>query len=35
MTSLPSFSVKNPVLINLFMVTILIGGVYYGLTLTR
>ncbi len=35
MTSLPRFSVNNPVLINLFMMTILVGGVYGGLTLVR
>ena len=35
MTSLPRFSVHNPILVNLFMVTILGGGVYSGLTLVR
>ncbi len=35
MTSLPQFSVDNRVLVNLFMVTILVGGVYSGLTLVR
>jgi len=35
MTSLPRFSVDNPVLVNLFMVTILVGGIYSGLTLVR
>lgn len=35
MTSLPRFSVDNPVLVNLLMVTILAGGVYSGLTLVR
>lgn len=35
MISLPRFSVNNPVLVNLFMMTILIGGVYGGLTLVR
>ncbi len=35
MTSLPRFSVNNPVLVNLLMWTILIAGVYSGLTLVR
>ncbi|MFQ5462185.1 MAG: efflux RND transporter permease subunit [Phycisphaerae bacterium] len=35
MTSLPRFSVKNPVLVNLFMVTILAGGAYSGATIVR
>ena len=35
MTSLPRFSVNNPVLINLMMMTILLGGAYSGLTLVR
>ncbi len=35
MMSLPRFSVNNPVLVNLFMLTILVGGVYSGLTLVR
>ncbi|RME39657.1 MAG: efflux RND transporter permease subunit [Planctomycetota bacterium] len=35
MTTLPRFSVRNPVLVNLFMVTILGGGAYCGLTLIR
>ena len=35
MTSLPRFSVNNSVLVNLFMWTILIGGVYSALTLVR
>ena len=35
MTSIPRFSVNNPVLVNLFMVSLLVGGVYSGLTLTR
>ena len=35
MTSLPRFSVNNPVLINLFMMMILVGGVYSGFTLVR
>ena len=35
MTSIPHFSVHNPVLVNLFMVTLLVGGVYSGLTLVR
>lgn len=33
--SLPKFSVENPVLVNMLMVAILVGGVYTGLTLTR
>ena len=35
MTSLPRFSVNNPVLVNLFMVATLVGGAYCGLTLVR
>ncbi len=35
MTSLPRFSVNNPVLINLLMMVILVGGSYSGLTLVR
>ena len=35
MTSIPRFSVNNPVLVNLFMATLLIGGTYSGLTLVR
>ncbi len=35
MTSLPRFSVNNPVLVNLFMLTIIGGGVFSGLTLVR
>jgi len=35
MTSLPRFSVHNPVLVNLFMMAVLVGGVYSGLTLVR
>ena len=35
MTSLPRFSVNNPVLVNLFMVAVLVGGVYSGATLVR
>lgn len=35
MTSLPRFSVENPVLVNLFMATLLVGGGYCGLTLVR
>jgi len=35
MRSLPRFSVENPILVNLFMLTILGGGVYSGLTLVR
>jgi multidrug efflux pump subunit AcrB len=35
MTSLPRFSVHNPVLVNLFMMTILVGGVYSAMTLVR
>ncbi|MGD2110221.1 MAG: efflux RND transporter permease subunit, partial [Phycisphaerae bacterium] len=35
MTSIPAFSVNNRVLVNLFMATILVGGVYSGLTLIR
>lgn len=33
--SLPKFSVENPVLVNMLMVTILVAGAYTGLTLTR
>ncbi len=35
MTTIPRFSVNNPVLVNLFMVTLLVGGTYSGLTLVR
>ncbi|MFQ5412961.1 MAG: efflux RND transporter permease subunit [Phycisphaerae bacterium] len=35
MTSLPRFSVDNPVLVNLFMFAIIVAGLYSGLTLTR
>ena len=35
MMSLPKFSVRNPVIINLFMFAILAGGIYSGLTLVR
>ena len=35
MTSLPRFSVDNPILVNLLMVTLLVGGVYCGLTIIR
>ena len=35
MTSLPRFSVDNPILVNLFMVTVLGGGVYSSVTLVR
>lgn len=35
MRSLPRFSVENPVLVNIVMLAILIGGVYAGLTLVR
>jgi len=35
MTSLPRYSVQNPVLMNLLMVTILVGGVYGAMTLVR
>lgn len=35
MTSLPRFSVNNPVLVNLAMWTILVAGTYCGLTLVR
>ena len=35
MTSLPRFSVHNPVLVNLFMLTVIVGGGYSGLTLVR
>ncbi len=35
MKSLPRFSVENPVLVNLFMATILVGGTYSGFTLVR
>jgi len=35
MTSLPRFSVKNPVLVNLMMFAIIIAGTYSALTLVR
>ena len=35
MRSLPRFSVENPVLVNMLMFTLLIGGTYCGLTLVR
>ncbi len=35
MTSLPRFSVNNPVLVNLFMMSLLVGGVYSAFTLVR
>ncbi len=35
MSSLPKFSVNNPVLINLFMSTLLVSGAYGGFTLIR
>lgn len=35
MTSLPRFSVHNPVLVNIAMMALLVGGVATGLTLTR
>jgi len=35
MTSLPQFSVRNPVLVNLLMGTILVGGAYAAMTLVR
>ncbi|UCE60422.1 MAG: efflux RND transporter permease subunit, partial [Phycisphaerales bacterium] len=35
MTSLPRFSVNNPVLVNLLMISILVGGAYSALTLVR
>lgn len=35
MTSLPKFSVDNPVLVSVVMLTILVGGVYSALTLVR
>jgi multidrug efflux pump subunit AcrB len=35
MTSLPRFSVDNPVLVNVLMAALLIGGVYCSLTLVR
>lgn len=35
MNSISRLSVNNPVLVNLFMVTLLVGGVYSGLTLVR
>lgn len=35
MKSLPRFSVNNPILVNLFMIAILTGGVYCGLTMVR
>ena len=33
--SLPSFSVKNPVAVNLLMWMIIAGGLYHGFTLVR
>lgn len=33
--SIPKFSVENPVLVNIIMLAIIIGGVYCGLTLVR
>ena len=35
MKSLPRFSVENPVLVNMLMLTILVAGAYTALTLTR
>lgn len=35
MTSLPRFSVNNPVLVNLLMIAIIIGGSYSALTMIR
>jgi multidrug efflux pump subunit AcrB len=35
MTSLPRFSVNNPVLVNILMTTIVLGGVYSMLTIVR
>jgi len=35
MTSLPKFSVDNPVLVGVLMLTILVGGAYSALTLVR
>jgi len=35
MTSLPRFSVENPILVNLAMMAMLIGGAFSGLTLVR
>ncbi len=35
MTSLPKFSVENPVLVGVLMLAILVGGAYSGLTLVR
>ena len=35
MTSLPRFSVENPVLVNITMIAILLGGVYGAFTLVR
>jgi multidrug efflux pump subunit AcrB len=35
MTSLPRFSVKNPVLVNLAMMAVMVGGVYSACTLVR
>lgn len=35
MTSLPRFSVHNPVLVNLLMWSILVGGIYSAVTLVR
>lgn len=35
MTSLPSFSVRNPVLVNLVMISLIVGGIYCAFTLVR
>jgi multidrug efflux pump subunit AcrB len=35
MKSIPKFSVQNPVLVNIVMLTLLFGGAYAGLTLIR
>lgn len=35
MTSLPRFSVENPILANLLMMALIVGGTYSGLTLVR
>ncbi len=35
MTSLPRFSVENPILVNLAMMAMLVGGAFSGLTLVR
>lgn len=35
MTSLPRFSVKNPVIVNLMMVTVIVAGIYASIVMVR